>query len=107
MVRVKKDESGPKVVVDVHVEQADRLKRNPDFNAIYNRTRNDIIADIERTVLDGTDLTEAVAIEHVRRLQTLLDVRRSMLMIVGRAETIENHNKKDAVSHRKQRRAGI
>lgn len=75
-----------KPFVSQHSEAAERLLANPDFQTFFDLTRNLIIGDLERTQLDGSPQTNDVALEHVRKLQTLLSLKRAMVTTLASAK---------------------
>lgn len=77
-----------KAVVNEALGQADRLARNPDFAAIFDRTRNSLIGDIECAKMDGSVEGDLAALETVRKLQALNAIKRSMVVSLASAESM-------------------
>ncbi|MFA5996167.1 MAG: hypothetical protein WC790_00370 [Candidatus Paceibacterota bacterium] len=67
---------------EVRAARAMTLLDNPELRATFDTVRSQLIADIEAFPLDGTDVNDMRALELVRRLQSLIAVKRTILMPV-------------------------
>ena len=86
MPRQTSREGAPKHQPSPHADAAARLLANTDFQTFFDVTRNSIIGDLERAKLDGSPENNDAALEHVRKLQTLLSLKRNMVTTLASAE---------------------
>lgn len=68
------------------------LVENHDFQSVFNSLRDTYIADIERATLDGSPEADRKALECVRRLHALLDLKREVVRPILSASRKENLN---------------
>lgn len=81
--------------VDAQAQRAEALARNPEFRALFDSQRTEIVSSLEGLVLDGSRKAEETALELVRQLQTLVGMRRTLLWPVARAKMAEKQSNRD------------
>lgn len=64
---------------EVKAARAATLLDDPNLRQVFDEVRNQCIRDIETVKLDGGEAGERAAVEAVRKLQALLDVKRAIL----------------------------
>lgn len=69
--------------------RAQAVLDNPDLNTVFERTRVQLIADIEGFEFDGTEDGNARALELVRRLQALVAVRGTIMAAIRNLKLAE------------------
>jgi hypothetical protein len=75
---------------EVRAARAATLLDDPAIREVFDTTRNQIMSDIEACKLDGSTAGDAYALELVRKLQALLDVKRTILRPLIAQQMTEN-----------------
>lgn len=78
---------------EVKAERARVLLDNPEVREVFKQARSELVADIERTILDGSQAVNDKALELVRQLQALNTVQRIILRPIA-AEMLKEQNRR-------------
>lgn len=78
---------------EVAANRARTLAENPAYREQFDMVRNQLISDIETTILDGSREREDSILEYARQLQALTEVRRRMLEPLQEQLLQENREK--------------